>query len=274
MSLLRKVFAKIIGTNDEEIGSFNNSLNIHDSSIDIARGLVAGSQPFGAYGKLVTSVAVDNNVLWANGIWSIPPAIGTQISVASTSAEDGVGGTGIRSLHLHYLDVNLEIQTEIITTNGTTPVLSVATDMRFIQCSHINTYGSTKAAVGDIIFSDAVTTDAYNQIDALSNRCSSSMRMVPKGKRGVIMGAVGSCISGTAAAGGFISLVSSYFAGHDYTEDTILIPFSSIGLQDGSQAVNLPIPLTVPEGAVVGMICSVDKAATLTGDWFGWLEDV
>lgn len=273
MSLLRKVFAKLIGTNDEEIGSFNNSLNTHDASVDIARGKIEGSIPFGAYGKLVSGGAVTNNVIWANGTWEAPPAIGVRLSIVSTSIEDSVGGTGIRTVEVHYLDTNLEIQTESITMNGTTAVLTTATDIRFVQCAHMVTFGSTKASVGVITFNNSATAVTYNQMDAQSNRCSSSARMVPKGKRALIMGLVGSSVSGNAAASTAISMATSFFGGHDYTADSVLIPFGSIGVEDGSEAYTLPVPAVYKEGHIVAMVCSSDKVATITGDWFGWLED-
>jgi len=244
--------------------------------LEIARGNIGGSQPFGAFGRITTSSEVTNHLVWANGIWEAPPATGIQLSVVSDDDEDGVGGTGIRSLHVHYLDTDLKPHTEIVTLDGTTPVLTQAEDIRFLQCAHLNTYGSSKAAVGIIVFTNIAETQTYNQIDALENRCSSSARMVPAGKRAIIYGMVGSSVSGTAAVSTTLSVASSFFYDIDYTADSILIQFGSVGLQDGSEAFNLPIPGVFPEGSIVAMICSTNKnsVATITGDWFGWLEDV
>lgn len=247
---------------------------IYDISLDIARGKVQGSQSFGAYGKKVTAGSSATSLLWANGTWDIPDqTTGEQISIVSTSPEDGVGGTGIRSIHLHYLDANLQDQNEEVTLNGTTPVLTNATNIRFIQCGHLDTFGSTKAAVGTITFKNVAATQTFNQIDAGEARCSSSARMVPAGKRCVVMGLVGSSISGTAAASSLINIAVTYFADHDYTLDTVLIPIGTIGVQDTSEAYTLPIPHIAPEGTIVAMTCSTDKAAIITGDWFGWIED-
>lgn len=248
---------------------------VSDEALEIARGDVDGSQSFGAYGKKVTAGAEATNLLWANGAWYIPnQTVGEQIRIVSTSAEDGIAGTGIRSVHVHYLDANLDIQSEEVVLNGTTPVLTVATNIRFIECGHIDTFGSTKKSVGTITFTNLANTKTYNQIDTLETRCSSSLRMIPRGKRGVIVGLVGSSISGTASAGTLVSIGVSYFQGHDYTADEILIPTGTVGIQDSAVPYNLPIPLIIPEGTLVGMLCSTDKAATITGDWFGWIEDV
>jgi len=257
----------------------NNEHNIKtisagDYFTDIARGNIEGSEPFGAYGKIVTSGAVTNLLLWANGVWTIPnQTVGEQISIQSTDGEDGIGGDGIRSIHLHYLDADLNPQEEEVDLNGTASVLTIATDIRFIQCGHIGEFGSTHASAGTITFENLDLNKTFNQIDELENRCSSSARMVPNGKRLIMSGLVGSSISGTAASSSIVSIASTVIAHHDYTEDAILIPFGSIGVQDGAVAFSLPVPAVFHEGVIVGMTVTTDKAATVTGNWYGWLED-
>lgn len=248
--------------------------SVTDTSIDIARGRIQGSEPFGAYGKKVTTGAEDTSLLWANGTWAIPNVAGEQIRVISTSAEDGVGGTGIRSIHLHYLDADLVPQSEEVILNGKTEVLTTATNIRFIQCGQIDTHGTAKKAVGTITFTNTGATATYNQIDSGEVRCSSSARMVPANKRAVIMGLVGSSISGTASASSLINIAVSYFAQHNYTTDTILIPIGTVGVQDNSTTYTLPIPHIAPAGSIVAMTCSTDGKSTITGDWFGWIEDI
>jgi len=254
--------------------TFSISTIDYNSPINIARGNISGSEPFGAYGKIVTTGAVTNRLLWADGDWYIPnQTSGEQISIQSTNSADGIGGAGIRSLHLICLDENLTPYEETVDLNGTNSVLTTATNIRFIQCAHIKTFGSTKAAVGTITLENIDVNKTYNQIDALENRCSSSARMVPKGKRAILAGVVGSSISGTAASSSIVAIASTVFADHDYTKDTILIPFGSIGVQDGAVSFTLPVPAVFYEGAIIGMTVSTDKAATITGNWYGWLED-
>jgi len=205
----------------------------------VAIGKIEGSQPFGAHGRLETSGAVSNTVIWANGAWEAPPAEGCSISIVSTSTEDGVGGTGIRELHIHYLDANLEPQIETKALDGTTDAVMTATDVRFLQCAHLTEtgFGSTKAAVGTITLRNTSTATIYNQIDPLENRCTSSARMVPKDKRALVIGLVGSSVSGTAAAGTTISVASSFFIDFDYVANSVLIPFAC-GFPRGSYYSN------------------------------------
>lgn len=240
----------------------------------VGRGKVSWAEPFAAYGRFVATGAKTNHVIWPDGTFNIPPASGVQMSIVSTNAADDGSpvGTGVRTLDVHYLDDNLIPQVETITMNGVTPVLTVATNIRFIQCMHILTAGTARSAVGTISASNGGVT--YAQIDAGSRRCASSARMVPAGKKLFIAGAVGSSISGTAAASAQIKISSTYFEGHDLTSQGIFMPFGSIGVQDNAVPYTFHIPAgPFPSGSIVLMETTVDKAATITGDWYGWLEN-
>lgn len=241
-------------------------------SLEVARGNILGSEPFGSFGEFVTAGAVSNRIIWPNGIYRIPPSAGTAIDVVSSSLDDDLGGTGVTEIEIHYLDVNLEPQSIIIETDGTTPVINAVTGVRFIQCMHVETTGTPyQGAVGEITAYQGAQN--YAVISAGGIRCASSARMVPKGKRVFVQGLVGASVSGTAAAGAIISAVATELDNHQYTEQGLFIPFGSIGVQDGSEAFNLPVPVPFKEGTVIAMTATVDKAATITGDWFGWQED-
>ncbi len=240
----------------------------------IGRGEIDWATSFSSYGRYVAGGATTNHVIWPDGIFVLPPSTGVQMSIVSTSANDDGSpiGTGIRTMDIHYLDNSLNPQIETIILNGITPVLTVATNIRFIQCMHIVTVGSLKAAAGIITASNGGNT--YAQIDAGSRRCASSARMVPAGKKLYVAGAVGSSVSGTAAASAQIKISTSWFDGHDLTSQDVYIPFGSIGVQDNAIPYTFPIPAgPFPEGTVVLGEVTVDKAATITLDWFGWLEN-
>ena len=256
----------------------NDTLPVSEANSDvytqIARGTVSGATPFSGYGQYVSTGTTTNHVIWPDGVFTLPPIGGVQMSIVSTSANDDGSpvGTGIRTMDIHYLDANLVPQVENITLNGLTPVLTVATNIRFIQCMHITTVGSLKAAAGVITATNSAVI--YSQIDTGSRRCSSTARMVPAGKRLFVAGATGGSISGTAAAGAVIKISATYFEGHDLTSQTLFIPFGSISMQDMSVAYTFPIPAgPFPAGTVVLMEVTVDKAAIITGNWYGWLEN-
>lgn len=249
-----------------------NSLDVVPSLVDVARGKIAGATSFGGFGEKVTSGA-DSGLLWPDGVYTYPPSAGVQVSVVSTSANDiAVTGSGARTIDIHYLDADLLEKIETVTMNGLTPVLTTATDIRFIQCMHLVTFGSGKAAAGSITASNGA--NIYSQISAGNVRCSSSLRMVPARKRLLITSMYGGCVSGTSAAKVVIRIVTPTFDGHDFTTDSLFMPLFSAGFQDSSSGLTIPCPLVFTEGQSVGMTFEGDKAATVIGSWFGVLENV
>lgn len=238
---------------------------------NVSRGLVAGAKLFGAYGRRTTAGA-ESNVVWPDGAYAFPPAAGVQMSIVSTSANDAAAGTGIRTIELHYLDANLDEKFESITLNGLTPVLTTATDIRFAECMHRTSSGTGKVAAGTI--SASVGAQVYSQISAGAVRCSSSVRMVPRGKRLLVDALVGGAVSGTAAAQVIVEFSTPSFDGHDYIPDGVFIPLSTAAAQDSSLALALDVPIAFTEGQACGMTFTTDKAATVVASWFGILEDV
>ena len=243
---------------------------------EIARGKVVGATNFGGFGRLEAASGVSKNIVWPNGAFDAPSLAGEDITFVSSSNEDGAGtNTGILSIEVHYLDVNLIPKEVAVTLTGTTPVTGQLTGCRFIQDIHLLTAGSTKAAVGIIKAHKAgAATTIYNLIAVGSERAESSLRMVPKGKKAFFAGAIVSAISGTAAARVELQAVASEVSDHQYMDPFILIPFTGIGVQDGGVSpTKLPIHPVFKEGTVVGIRANSDKAATISATWFGWLED-
>lgn len=243
----------------------------------IARGQLGGMEPFGAFGKVETAGAATNQIVWPNGTFTFPDqTTGETISFVSTDDEDGAGTqTGINSVEVHYLDVNLEPQSITVALTGLTPVVAAISGVRFIQCLHIQTAGSTLASVGEIkAYREGSPLVVFSLIQPERERCESSLRMVPKGKRALVAGLAASSVSGTAAARVVTEVVITQLDNHQYLDPIILIPQGSIGTQDGGLAYSSPVPLVASEGSVIGFRATTDKAALISADWFGWLEDV
>lgn len=126
--------------------------------LEITRGRVEGASPVVIDGYLVTSgAATDVLILDGSTIKdpSIAPVGGLQMSIVSTSAQDGVNGTGVRSIVVNYLDADLVQHSETVILNGTTPVLTAATNIRWVGEIHLLTYGSGKAFAGELTVTNA-----------------------------------------------------------------------------------------------------------------------
>lgn len=246
---------------------------VQELGVEIARGRVSGAKLEGSFGELTTVGADANRIIWPNGAFKIPDPAGINVDIVSSNLNDADGGTGVNSVEVHYLDINLDEQSKIVLLDGVTPILNAVTGVRFINCMHVQTTGTPgQGAVGTI--KAYVGAQSYSEIKAGDLRCSSSARMVPRNKRTMVSGLVASSISGTSAARVLVQIVATELDNHQYTDQELFIPFGSIGLQDSSESFNLPVPLPFKTGTVIAMLLkSTDKAATVTADWFGWQED-
>jgi hypothetical protein len=79
------------------------------------------------------------------------PSSAQQMRLVSSSASDSSAGTGARTVRITYYDGSLNGPlTETVTMNGTTPVNTVATNIRFIERLDAITVGSNGTNVGTI----------------------------------------------------------------------------------------------------------------------------
>jgi len=249
--------------------------NILSYMTEIARGNVPNASLFSSFGELETAGAVSNHLVWplaGTPDLVVPPSPGVQMTLVSDSADDDKdAGTGIRSLIVHYLDVNLDAQQEEVELEGLTPVTTTATDIQFVQCVHIKQYGSGTVAAGDITISHGGT--AYSFVKTGDRRCSSSARRVPNGKTFFLHAMWSGSASGTAAASSTTRLVATNIAGHDFTTDGLTYPHASISVQDSSEALTMMQVMPFPAGTVLAMEVSADKGAVISGGFAGWIED-
>jgi hypothetical protein len=248
--------------------------------VEIARGRVEGAQPVAITGTLTTTGAVTDILIFPGSTVkdpSVAPAGGVQMTIVSTSAQDSAAGTGIRTLRFNYLDADLNPQSEIVTMNGTTPVLTVATNVRWVGDLHGLTFGSVKQAAGDITVTNSGTR--YKFLDAGARGTRSTAFRVPAGKRLVIHSFFAGSSSGSAAAKAQVSLVASVLANLDGSVDRfedvgLLFRQGTIELQDNTTALADGAIAAFPAGAIIAFRVTADKAATVAAGFYGWIEDV
>ena len=96
---------------------------------------------------------------------------GEKVTVKSNSAQDGVGGTGARTLLITGLDANFDLVSETITTNGVALVSSANTYERILS-ARVATIGTNESNVGNITIRDTsdTTTVAYIVVGEGSSR--------------------------------------------------------------------------------------------------------
>lgn len=243
-----------------------------DYYYDVVRGVYPGKEPIVVLGERISEGA-EQNVLWGGSNYSIPPATGIQLRLVSSSADDADGGTGLRSVYILYLDVNLDIKETYVILNGLTPVLTLETDIRFVQDVYVREVGSQRKAVGEILVQDSTGTETYNHMYPGFLRGSSSIRMIPANYDFYMIGCNIGSLSGAAAAVTELAIISSEINGHQFLDPFIPVPVIKGGVEDSSWNTTFSMPIKFIEGNIAGMSYKTDKAAaTVIGGWWGVLE--
>lgn len=238
---------------------------------EIARGNVRGAYPISGYGKLVAGSAITNTLIQTQDGSALRVPQSVQMSVASTSANDTAGGSGARTIIIEYLNGSLDLSVEVLTLNGLTPVLTQATDIRWVQNIFVATAGNGGVAAGAISISHSGVV--YDQIPAGDRASHSSFYRVPRNKRMYLTAMYAGASSGTAATSVLVELVTTQVDGLDQQETGLFYKVAGIALQDVSTTLPLSMPFPIQAGQIAGFVATCDKGATITAGFMGWMED-
>jgi len=163
-----------------------------DFLLDVARGLHPGFSLLTVPGRSAAAIATTQlqditQVAPADGVFARPG--GAQLELVSSNVNDTVLGTGAQTVEITYLDVNFDQQQEILSMDGQTPVLTVATDIEDIQWMHVVTLGgiANQTALGAITLRAIADTPVYETIAAGGNQSLSARYKIPNGFTGYIL---------------------------------------------------------------------------------------
>ena len=128
----------------------------------------------------VSSGNLPQDLSMAGGTYTGHPyTLGETVHIFSTSASDSALGTGARTVEIKGLDTNRFIISEIITMNGTTPVVSANIYTR-VDTLTVLTAGSTGKTVGTIYARHSVTTaNVFVTLPPGINRSTNSFVSTP-----------------------------------------------------------------------------------------------
>lgn len=170
------------------LGAGTNLFGIpYDFNLEVAKGNVAGHSCFEAMGERENvQVIATGEDIWRGSATALPipdQTTGEQMTLVSDSAQDDTGGTGVSAVLINYLDVNWAEQTETVLLDGTNPVDTDATDIKFINDMHATAVDSNGVAVGDItIYKKGDATAIYDMVAIGGNMSLTINKMVPSGK--------------------------------------------------------------------------------------------
>jgi hypothetical protein len=176
----------------------------NDYLMEIQAGKVRGYEILNAMGeRSAMGTTVTGEDIWRGNELSVVPATitshtliptpdsgGEQMSLVSEStADNGATATGVLTMEIEYIDVNGDVNFEDVTMNGQTPVDTVATDIIFIQDMHSKTVGANGVCEGHVrVYKKGDAGLVYNMIAAGGNKSLVPHRMVPRGKKLLLMG--------------------------------------------------------------------------------------
>lgn len=136
--------------------------------------------------------------VWPNGAtYPFPAAAGT-LSVVSASAEDDTGGTGATQIKIYGLDANYDEINEVVTLDGTTPVVTTASFLRVNRMHIVGTVGTALTNLGDITATHGVA-GVIGIIPAGLGQTQQAIYTVPRGYSGFLQN-VHAHIEGTSSA--------------------------------------------------------------------------
>lgn len=151
----------------------------------VALGRVQGAYTITMAGAQNNLVVSSPQLLWQNNSLEVSHATAEPVTIVSTSNNDTAAGTGWRTVQLHGLDDNFGWTSEIITMNGTTPVVSQNSYRRMNRVNSV-TVGSAGGSAGVITVRQQTSTELMATNLAGVNNLSKCYFCVPRGFYGLI----------------------------------------------------------------------------------------
>ena len=242
-----------------------------DYLYEIAEGNIEGHEAWVNFGYSGT-VGTGSTDIWSKtGVYTFP---GTpiQMAVSSSSDEDAAAGTGVQTVHIHYLDGNFVENVGTVILNGTALVNTAGTNIyriNRVEAAAVGTYGK---AVGAISVTGTAGTVFYDNISAGFLQSRNSAYTVPAGKSLYIVsvhGAYGHSSNqpeygrllfyATVNHSG-VKSPGRFFGFGESMSDNTTIP------------IDMVIPFKVPEKCDIKVSCIASAAGIANVAMRGWLE--
>lgn len=240
----------------------------------VARGECKETTGFEGFGQ-VYSPGTGTLDIWdgPTALIPVPPYTGIPMEVVSSSAQDGVGGTGVTQLLVYYMDENGAMGAEVVVMNGLTPVTLSYSNISFIQLAHTWAAGSGKKAAGNIHIRSIGGATVYSVVAAGKNRTLSSARKIPKGLN-FYLALVSASGSSKANDSSQVWLYAESMFGVRMSapEGGIFYPITEGTFGNSSLSARVEFPVKIPELTVVKCQAVFDGAGFANAHWVGWLE--
>lgn len=158
---------------------------VGEAESDIALGLRTGRRFVNKAGRnpLIDTSTTPQDIWTGSGLYTGFPTTGSAetLSIESSDVNDTAAGTGARTVQLIGLDSSYNEISEVVSLNGTTPVLSTLLFWR-MHTANVQSAGSGGVNAGIITIRHSTTTaNVFSKIPAGRNQSSEAVFTVPAG---------------------------------------------------------------------------------------------
>ena len=272
------VKAVITGRREDEIFGnvvLDNENNLRVNSLPytyaISKDIIVGHDPMLKFGTRSLTASNTDSLVWEGSSPVYPYlTIAEQLKISSTSAQDGVGGTGALTLIIQGLDSNWNEISETITMTGLTVVTTVNSYLRVFR-AYSGISGTSLTNVGVITINDNADVVEMLKINIGDGQTLMTMWTVPIGK-------VAYLLQGTLSTNGNKGVRVSLMT--KLNDGGILYPWLikyRAYIFEGNEVFPFNIPFKIPEktDVEVRVLTPASAGTTSVGSTFElWYENV
>ena len=237
----------------------------------IAQEQVAGHTAWSKTG-FNPNVGTSMETVWSYSTQYVFPIAAMQMEVVSSdNTQDLPGGSGALTVTIVYLDGSYVEHSEVVTLNGTTPVLTAHTDIFRVNGFRCTTVGGNGTPVGNITLRGAGGGTVYSYMLAGYTRARNIVYTVPEGKDLYITSVLWSCADATK---GVRFINQANFDDLTGAPRSFFLPYGEATLYNTAIVRPLELPMKFPEHTDVKISVISTQAGAITDvSLRGWLEN-
>lgn len=238
---------------------------------EVTLGVVPNFQSLVKFGitPLINIGSAPHDVWQGSGLYTGQPVpvVSDTVNIVSTNVNDTAAGTGARTIRIDGLDSNFDEISEVITLNGTTPVISVNQYVRLFRAV-VLTAGSSGENLGAITAAHTtVPANIFFSITPSYNQTQVAAYTIPNGKTGLIVSFDYSCVRSNGSQGSIELRLLQRPEGGVYNAIRVLEVQTS-----ALSNTNLNIPIVVSERSdLLLRVTDISDNATFVSGSFGIL---
>jgi hypothetical protein len=241
----------------------------------IAGGLETGHTPVYFFGYNPDVDNVFEDIWYTGGTYVFPPTPGIQMVIKSSSASDNFVDSGVRSIHLHYLDYpTLDEKVVTYNLNGLAGVTTNETNIYRVQYMHSQSAGSSGVSIGDITITNTDGSINYARIQTGTNTTQKMIWTVP-GNKTLYLTKWNTSSASTSTGHYARFYLRATESPYNVQYSGLFLARAHVQLQDGAQSEKFEPPLRFSSGtdikiSVIGDASNSNISAS--GHFEGWYE--